>query len=64
MYDGDQPEEYTICKITTFICVVKRETTSENSCTELCGERGNRLGANREVNRLPKYAQIVFLQNS
>ena len=58
---GDQPEEYTICKIITFICAGKRETTSENRFTELCGERGTRLSANREVNRLPKYAQIVFL---
>ena len=33
----------------TFICVCKRETTSENSCTELCAERGTRLSANREV---------------
>ena len=27
----------------------KRETTSEDSCTELCAERGTRLSANREV---------------
>ena len=46
----------------TFICVGKGETTSENSSTELCAERGTRLSASREVNRLPKYAPIAFLQ--
>ena len=47
-----------------FLCVGKRETTSENSCIELCTDRGTRLSANREVNRLPKYAQTAFLQIS
>ena len=33
----------------TFLCVGKRETTSESSRIELCAERGTGLRANREV---------------
>ena len=46
---GYEPKRSRHSKRIVFLCVGKRETTSENSRIELSAERGTLLSANREV---------------